>query len=221
MTYIPEGLSTSLSYPQRPSRHLYRRGVKRALDIGLILLALPLLLPLGLICALLAARDGGPVFYAQMRVGEGGTPFRLWKFRTMVGDADAALAAHLAQNPAARSEWAFKHKLTDDPRITPWGTFLRRTSLDELPQLLNVLRGEMSLVGPRPITVEEEAEYTGSAYRNLRPGLTGPWQVSARNQTGFQARASYDDAYGRQLSLITDLVLLVKTCGVVLRRTGL
>lgn len=198
----------------------YRTHVKRALDIALVLVVLPVVLPLVLLLALLVALDGGRPFYEQERLGQGGRRFRMWKLRSMVADADAALAAHLAADPAARAEWDRDQKLRDDPRITRLGRIIRRTSLDELPQVWNVLAGDMSLVGPRPMLPEQRALYPGHAYFRLRPGLTGAWQVSDRNRTTFAARAEFDRAYDIALSLTADLAIIAATVGVVLRATG-
>ena len=135
-------------------------------------------------------------------------------------DAESALARHIATDPEARAEWDSTQKLKKDPRITPVGRLIRKTSLDELPQLWNVLKGDMSLVGPRPMMVSQREIYPGIAYYNLRPGITGNWQVSERNESEFRARAVYDTAYDRELNLKTDVNILFKTVGVVLRATG-
>lgn len=199
-----------------------RASFKRSLDICLCLCAAPLVLLLILICAPLVRRDGGPAFFGQTRVGRQGRIFTCWKLRTMAVDAEAQLAAHLATDPRARAEWASDRKLADDPRITPLGRFLRRSSLDELPQLWNVLRGDMSLVGPRPVVTEELARY--GIYRHhytaLRPGLTGRWQVSGRNGLSYADRVALDAAYALDHSLIGDFVILVRTVGVVIGMTG-
>lgn len=199
---------------------IYRRHVKRWLDVLLILLASPIVLPFVLVMALLVRRDGGPAFYVQDRIGLDGRVFRLWKLRTMVQNADALLASHLAADPALRAEWDANQKLRHDPRITPMGRILRKTSLDELPQLWNVLRGDMSLVGPRPMLPEQRALYPGRAYFRMRPGLTGPWQVSERNATTFAGRAEFDQSYAERMSLTTDLAILFLTVWVVVRGTG-
>jgi lipopolysaccharide/colanic/teichoic acid biosynthesis glycosyltransferase len=198
----------------------YRNGGKRVLDIVLVLLAMPAVLPMVLLCALGVMLDGGSPFYGQLRVGRGGTQFKMWKLRTMVPDADGELLRHLAENPEARVEWEVKQKLKDDPRITRFGHILRRLSLDELPQLWNVLRGDMSLVGPRPMMPDQQPLYPGHAYYLLRPALTGPWQVSDRNACSFAARASYDDVYERDVTLVTDIRIMLATIRVVLRATG-
>jgi lipopolysaccharide/colanic/teichoic acid biosynthesis glycosyltransferase len=199
---------------------LYRRYFKRWFDFVAILLAAPFVLPVVLLLGLLVRRDGGPALYVQDRVGLDGRVFRIWKLRTMVVDADAKLAAHLAADPALKAEWDETQKLKHDPRITAIGRLLRKTSLDELPQLWNVLRGDMSLVGPRPMMPEQRALYPGRAYYKMRPGLTGPWQVSDRNASSFAGRAEFDADYARRMSLPTDLMLLFLTVWVVLRGTG-
>jgi len=173
-----------------------------------------------MVLALAVLLQGGRPFYRQDRVGQGGRIFRLWKLRTMVPDAEARLEAHLAASPEARAEWDHCQKLKDDPRITPLGRLLRRSSMDELPQLWNVLRGDMSLVGPRPMMPCQQPLYPGQAYYALRPGITGPWQVSARNESGFADRARYDADYLSRVSFATDLRLLAATVRVVLRSTG-
>lgn len=204
----------------QPSFRPYRNGFKRALDVTLVLVSAPLVLPVIALLALLVALDGGKPFYSQQRVGRNGRTFRIWKLRSMVRNADARLESHLASNPAARAEWMTMQKLKDDPRITRLGRILRKGSLDELPQLLNVLLGSMSLVGPRPMMVEQKPLYDGEAYFRLRPGITGPWQISDRNACSFAGRVRYDEAYDRTLSLTTDLGILARTCLVVLRGTG-
>lgn len=198
----------------------YRSAGKRALDVLLTLLAAPVLVSVVLLLALLVMTDGGRPFYRQLRVGRNGRVFSMWKLRSMIPNADAALAAHLAADPAARAEWDRTQKLKRDPRITRIGRLIRASSLDELPQFLNVLRGDMSLVGPRPMMPDQVDLYPGRAYFALRPGITGPWQVSARNATSFADRARFDDTYHRTLSLGTDLRLLVATVGVVVKGTG-
>ena len=200
----------------------YALVFKRALDIGLCLAVLPLALPLVAVLAVLARRDGGPAFYPHVRVGMGGARFRCWKLRSMVPDAHARLAAILASDPAARAEWQRTHKLQNDPRVTALGRLLRRTGLDELPQLWCVLRGEMSLVGPRPVTVPELERYGRHrrVYLALRPGLTGLWQVAGRGAVDYEARVALDVRYCEALSLFTDIGILMRTAGTVLRRTG-
>ncbi len=199
---------------------LYRTVLKRLFDVTVVVVFAPIVLPLIAMLALLVAQDGGRPFYSQLRVGRGGRSYRIWKLRSMVADADARLEAHLAASQAARYEWDTTQKLKDDPRITSFGRILRKSSLDELPQLWNVLMGDMSLVGPRPMMPCQEELYPGSAYYRLRPGITGPWQVSSRNTSTFADRARFDTDYDRDLSLVTDLRLLAATVRVVLRATG-
>jgi len=195
---------------------------KRALDLVLVILTLPVSLPIIALCALALWLESGLPFYWQDRIGKGGRRFRIVKLRTMVRDADAQLARYLATDPAIRDEWNRTQKLRNDPRITPVGNILRATSLDELPQLWNVIKGEMSLVGPRPMLPEQVRLYgDDSCYASVRPGITGLWQVSARNDKEFSHRARVDVAYCRSLSLWRDIVLMVRTIGVVLRRTGI
>lgn len=199
---------------------IYRDFFKRLLDVTAILMAAPVVLTIIAIAAILVARDGANPFYSQLRVGKGGRWFRMWKLRSMIYDADARMAEYLEANPDAKLEWDVTQKLKDDPRITRIGRFLRKSSLDELPQLFNVLRGDMSLVGPRPMMISQQHLYPGRAYYALRPGITGYWQTAGRNRTTFEARAEYDTAYEADLSFATDLNLLVETVGVVLKGTG-
>ncbi|MCQ0969699.1 sugar transferase [Paracoccus sp. TK19116] len=200
---------------------LYRSGAKRALDLVLLVLASPFVVPVILILALMVVvMDGGKPFYTQERVGQNGRIYRIWKLRSMVRDADARLADYLDANPDMRDQWETKQKLIDDPRITRLGRFLRKSSMDELPQLLNVLRGDMSLVGPRPMMPSQQSMYQGSAYYALRPGITGLWQVSDRNESSFADRARFDNIYNRSLSLRTDATILLATVRVVLNGTG-
>ncbi len=210
--------SVVLPHPAR--FNLYRDAFKPWLDRLLIILAAPLVLPVVGLLALLVMLQGGNPFYSQLRVGKGGKIFRLWKIRTMVPDADARLKTYLAANPAARKEWDATQKLKHDPRITPLGHILRRTSLDELPQLFNVLTGSMSLVGPRPMMLQQRPLYFGQTYFQLSPGLTGLWQIADRNNCNFTDRVYYDETYGQIVSLTTDLRILFKTVAVVLRGTG-
>jgi lipopolysaccharide/colanic/teichoic acid biosynthesis glycosyltransferase len=200
--------------------NFYARRLKRVFDLVAVLLALPVVLPVIATLAMLIRIDGGSAFYMQDRVGRHGRIFRFWKLRSMTPDADRALAAHLVATPAARAEWDATQKLKSDPRITRIGRFIRKTSLDALPQLWNVLRGDMSLVGPRPMLPEQQALYPGRAYYALRPGLTGFWQIGDRNQTTFSDRAVYDTDYARRLSFVTDLIVLVLTVRAVARGTG-
>lgn len=201
-------------------RGLYRGFVKRSLDVLLVVLGAPFVVPVVLLLAVLVALDGGRPLYSQDRVGKGGKIYRIWKLRSMEVDADEKLAVYLSENAAARAEWDHTQKLRLDPRITRLGRFMRRTSLDELPQLWNVVRGDMSLVGPRPMMPCQVTLYPGEAYFALRPGITGLWQVSARNESGFAARASYDAEYDRTLSFANDIRILAATARVVANGTG-
>jgi len=182
--------------------------------------SLPLILIVIASMALVVALDGHNPFYSQLRIGLNGKHFRIWKMRTMVVDADAKLQAHLDRDPAAKAEWDHHQKLKDDPRITRVGHILRKTSLDELPQLWNVVTGGMSLVGPRPMMVDQDDLYHGTAYYSLRPGITGLWQTSDRNSSSFAARVAYDDEYSRIVSLKTDIITLWRTVAVVFKGTG-
>lgn len=199
---------------------LYDRGIKRALDILLVLASAPFSLPLILLVAALAALDGHNPFFLQTRLGRGGGRFRMIKIRTMVPDAEARLQALLAADPDAAREWAAYQKLRRDPRIAPLGRVLRAASLDELPQLMNVLAGHMSLVGPRPMLPEQRALYPGTAYEGLRPGLTGLWQTEARNHATFAERARFDSSYAASLSLATDMRILARTVRAVVQLPG-
>lgn len=199
---------------------LYREHGKRVLDLALAFLALVpamfLLLPLMALISL----DGRAPIYTQKRIGLNGRHFRMIKLRTMVADADQILEAYLARNPEARAEWDESQKLKNDPRITLFGKILRKSSLDELPQLWNVLLGHMSLVGPRPMMVGQEDIYPGRAYYEMRPGITGYWQISERNEASFSQRAEYDTAYYKDLSFGTDVKVMLGTLRVVVSGTG-
>ena len=203
-----------------PSRSLYLAS-KRLFDVLFALAISPVVLPVVALLAVLVRLDGEPAFFCQPRIGKNGRVFQLWKLRTMVPRAGEKLRAHLASDPAARLEWERKQKLKNDPRITRVGKYLRKYSLDELPQFWNVLRGEMSLVGPRPMLPEQRAEYPGTAYFEMRPGLTGLWQISDRNSCTFAERAVHDTRYFGMMSLSTDVWILSRTPLVVFRGTGL
>ena len=197
--------------------------IVRVLDILIALVVLIFLFPAMVVVALaIKAQDGGPVFFRQTRVGYAGRTFTCWKFRTMVVDAEARLKALLEQSPAARLEWAADQKLRDDPRITWLGDFLRKSSLDELPQILNVLKGEMSLVGTRPIVLNEVEKY-GRWFRHycaVRPGVTGLWQISGRNDVSYDKRVAFDVAFARSQSVGLYLRILIATVPAVLMRNG-
>lgn len=203
-----------------PSGNFYRSHAKRGLDVALILISTPIVAPLIALLALCVALGGGKPFYFQNRVGQNGRTYRIWKLRTMVANADEVLEEHLSRDPALRAEWNSKQKLLNDPRITKIGHALRKCSLDELPQLWNVLMGDMSLVGPRPMMVNQQDMYPGTDYYDLRPGITGLWQISDRNDTTFAARALYDTDYNAELSFKSDVKILLGTVRVVLNGTG-
>ncbi len=198
----------------------YRNFGKRALETLLVVLASPVVLPLTFLLALPILLRGEAPFYAQRRVGKGGRTFVMWKLRSMVSDADERLANYLRENPGAREEWARHQKLRDDPRVTPYGRFLRKSSLDEVPQLWNVILGDMALIGPRPMMPHQRALYHGLSYYAMRPGVSGFWQVSDRNECEFASRAMFDDRYDREVSFTTDIRLIFKTIRVMLRGTG-
>jgi exopolysaccharide production protein ExoY len=199
-------------------------ALKRAFDIVGALIALLIMAPILPLLALAVRLDGGPVLYGHTRIGYNDRSFKCLKFRTMVVDADKALAQYLAANPSAAEEWARQRKLARDPRVTRIGAILRKTSLDELPQLINVLRGEMSLVGPRPVVREELEQHYGplgrSVYWTLRPGITGLWQISGRSDTTYRQRVTLDIAYGSTWSLLLDLKIVLRTIPAVLARRG-
>jgi Undecaprenyl-phosphate galactose phosphotransferase WbaP len=202
--------------------HSFPCFLKRAFDIAVSSVALLLLAPVMLAIIAWVKKDGGPAFYAHTRLGRNKKPFPCLKFRSMVMNGDEILARHLAQNPAAREEWESSQKLINDPRVTRVGQFLRKTSLDELPQLINVLRGDMSLVGPRPIVNGEVAKYDGDIahYYRVRPGVTGLWQVSGRSDVSYPRRVHMDSWYVRNWSLWHDITILCKTFPALLNRTG-
>jgi undecaprenyl-phosphate galactose phosphotransferase len=195
---------------------------KRCFDIVGALLILLAAAPVMLVIAVLVKLDGGPILFRHRRVGAGGVAFPCLKFRTMVVDAERALNNLLARDAAARAEWEAEFKLRKDPRITWLGRFLRKSSLDELPQLFNVIAGQMSLVGPRPIVYQEVARYSTKIadYYTCRPGITGLWQVSGRNDVSYDERVALDSRYARQWSFGQDLLILVQTIRVVLQRAG-
>jgi exopolysaccharide production protein ExoY len=201
---------------------LYARFGKRLCDLVLTCIFLPAFLLLIVPISALVMLDGGKPFFGHKRVGRDGKPFKCWKLRSMVPDAEARLARYLAENPAARAEWEANFKLEKDPRITRVGRFLRRSSLDELPQIWNIIRGEMSWVGPRPVITDELEMYGNAAadYRAMRPGLTGLWQVSGRNDISYDDRVQLDVRYRRECSLVMDIKIVAKTVLAVLGRTG-
>jgi exopolysaccharide production protein ExoY len=210
--------SEARGFPKRP----VREALKRVFDLmGAALLGLAFLPFILAICIMLRA-EGGPIIFRHRRVGRDGKYFNCLKFRSMVPDADRVLRELLERQPELKAEWLRAHKLRNDPRITGLGRFLRRTSLDELPQLLNVVRGEMSLVGPRPVVSDELLRYGRCAciYLSARPGVTGLWQVTGRNNTDYRRRVVLDVYYVRRQNLLLDLYILAKTTHVVLGGSG-
>jgi Undecaprenyl-phosphate galactose phosphotransferase WbaP len=200
-----------------------KNSTARVLDISLILLAGPYIVLAFIILATLIKLDSrGPVFFRQTRIGRFGRKFTVYKFRTMVQNADQELRNYLDKSPELKAEWLATHKLKKDPRLTRLGALLRKTSLDELPQLWNIIVGDMSLVGPRPI-VDAEVKKYGKCFKyyiQVRPGLTGLWQVSGRNDTTYERRVELDKHYVRNRSLKLDLQILFKTVLVVLKQDG-
>jgi exopolysaccharide production protein ExoY len=212
--------ATEMLLPAVKSPRLLYFRAKRLFDIAFTLAAAPFVLTIVGILALLIMLDGGQPFYSQSRVGKHGMIFRLWKLRSMVPDAEQALETLLASSPEARAEWDRDQKLKRDPRITPVGRFIRKYSLDELPQFINVLMGHMSLVGPRPMFPEQLSHYAGNDYFGLRPGLTGLWQISMRSNSSFGERAVLDTRYAGIMSLSTDIQIIALTSLAVYRGTG-
>lgn len=194
---------------------------KRAFDVTIALTGLILMAPImGVIAALIYITMGGPVLFAQQRVGFKQRSFRCYKFRTMVADADERLARHLQDDPDAAHAWRETQKLQSDPRVTPLGHILRKSSLDELPQLFNILRGDMSCIGPRPVPMKELLQRYGSAasdYIRAKPGLTGMWQVNGRSATNYTHRIKCDRYYVRRWSLLLDIKILFRTVPAVLK----
>ena len=209
----------SASEKQPPIGGVFKRGFDIIGAAAGILLLSPLLLMLAM---LVKFSDGGRVFYGHSRIGRNGKVFHCLKFRTMVENGDQVLAAHFAKNPQSREEWLATRKLQNDPRVTRVGAVLRKLSLDELPQMFNILRGDMSIVGPRPV-VKDELELYGAAadyYLKSRPGLTGLWQVSGRNDVSYSARVAFDRHYVENWSLVFDLKIIVKTVPAVFSSRG-
>ena len=220
LTDLTRGKSAPAVSTHRHEHDLYRSFGKRTLDTFLVLLTSPITIPIIALLALAIALTGQNPFYSQKRIGLNGDVFRMWKLRTMLPNAEQRLADYLDANPEARDEWNSKQKLIHDPRVTPLGHILRKSSLDELPQFFNVLNGTMSLVGPRPMMVCQQGDYAGSSYYELRPGISGLWQISDRNESDFVGRVRFDELYNRKLSLGTDIKVMVCTIGVMLRGTG-
>ncbi len=207
-----------------PERQLYLAGMKRASDLVLAVLVAPFILPVILGLYIAVRLDGGPGFFGQERIGRGGRRFTCWKMRTMVVDAEQALQRACESDPSIADEWDRMQKLEKDPRVTRVGRFLRETSLDELPQIWNVIRGDMSFIGPRPFMVDQQQLYLdaggGDGYFKMRPGISGLWQTEGRGTTTFISRIRYDNEYYAKVSLFTDMKIVLKTILVVIRRTG-
>jgi undecaprenyl-phosphate galactose phosphotransferase len=197
---------------------------KRPFDIGFSLFAivvtLPVMIPIAVVIKLI---DGGSIFFGHTRVGYRGKKFKVLKFRSMYIDADTRLKEILENDPKAREEWEKTFKLKNDPRVTPIGKFLRKTSLDELPQFFNVLKGDMSVVGPRPVVEEELTKYykeKAELYKSVKPGVTGYWQVEGRSDTGYDERIRMDEWYIKNQSFLLDLKIILKTLKVMLTGKG-
>ena len=219
-----EAVVVETARPERAAgRGRARERAKRVFDLALGLAVLPVIaVMVGLLYLVVRAVDGHPVFFSQMRVGRGGVMFRCWKLRTMTPDAEARLENILARDPEAAREWRETQKLQNDPRVTRLGRILRKTSLDELPQLYNVLRGEMSLVGPRPIVRDEISRYGEDFdfYSAVRPGVTGLWQVSGRSAVSYERRVELDRRYAETWTIGGDVLIILKTAGAVLSGRG-
>ena len=213
----------SLFVPEPTFVHADFKAGKRALDLIVSIVLMILLMPLLILIATsIKVSEGGPVFFTQMRIGKNGSRFRCVKFKTMVADAEQVLDAYLEQCSEARIEWMETQKLRNDPRVTPLGQFLRKSSLDELPQLFNVALGDMSLVGPRPIIEAEIPRYGDDifAYISVRPGITGLWQVSGRSNCTYVERVKLDARYVSEWRLQNDILILLRTVPALLRRVG-
>ena len=206
-------------HPQRCSAAVLKRGFDLVFAMMFLAVSAPFL---ALLALAIKVDSPGPLFYVQRRVGRGGALFGCIKLRTMRGDADAVLGSLLASSPDARNEWAANQKLRNDPRITRLGRVLRKLSLDELPQLVNILRGEMSVVGPRPVVPAEMPRYGAALadYCAVKPGLTGLWQVSGRNDVSYADRVALDREYSRRASFLLDLGIILRTVPAVLRARG-
>lgn len=209
-------------FPSQASIGFYRRRGKRMLDLAVGSIMLFAAAPILLLLLLAASLDGANPIFAQTRIGRFGRPFKCYKIRSMRPDAEDQLAAILAADPVAAAEWAVGCKLTNDPRITRVGGFLRKSSLDELPQLWNVVRGDMSLVGPRPVIIEEIPRYGPevAVYMQMKPGLTGLWQVDGRNDVSYEGRVRLDVDYAATHDFGRDLSILLRTGLSVMKLTG-
>lgn len=215
-------ISASAGVSRRPRSGIYAAFGKRVCDLVFAFALLPILIPVIAVLWGLTRLDGGPGFFGHKRVGKDRRQFSCWKIRTMVPDAEAKLKQYLSENPDAKAQWQRDFKLDNDPRITRLGNFLRKTSLDELPQIWNVIRGEMSFVGPRPVVQDELLRYGESEkfYLSVRPGITGLWQVSGRNNISYADRVRMDRIYASRYSMLQDTKIIAKTATVVLFPTG-
>jgi Undecaprenyl-phosphate galactose phosphotransferase WbaP len=219
--YRPQELSRQVT--NRPFDLFRYRVIKRCMDLLLVLLAAPVLLPLMLVVAvLIRIWTPGPILFSHRRISRNGAFFAMWKFRTMCNNSSEVLEDYLASHPEARAEWRKTHKLRNDPRITRLGLFLRRYSLDELPQIWNVLTGRMTLVGPRPIVAAEVEKYGSrfGCYCKVKPGVTGLWQVSGRSDLTYDQRVALDCKYVKEWSLFLDVKILLRTFSSVVNQDG-
>lgn len=220
---FPSTSKTSRSTIPAPAVTFAYSVVKRLLDLSIVALLAPIWLPLCLVIAFLVMLSSpGPIFFSHRRVGRGGVFFSMWKFRTMCQNSAEVLEKHLASHPEDRAEWLSAHKLKNDPRVTPLGRFLRRSSLDELPQIWNVLTGRMTLVGPRPIVAAEAEKYGAdfAYYLAVKPGITGLWQTSGRSSLSYDERVALDRRYVEEWSLGHDVTLLMRTVTKVVNSDG-
>ncbi len=219
---VPDAPADLLQHRHRKLDRPLERRCKVAFDWIASAKALIVIAPVLCTIAVLVKLDGGPALFGHVRIGRDGRPFRCLKFRSMVTDSEAALSCLLRDDPLAAAEWAETQKLHHDPRITPIGRFLRASSLDELPQLFNILRLEVSLVGPRPIVAAEVPRYGAEigVYHSIQPGLTGLWQISGRSGTTYDERVQLDTAYVRNWSFWSDIKIILRTVPAVLRSRG-
>ena len=204
------------------SLNIYAKFFKYPVDIAFVILASPAILIIVAVLYIIVRKDGGPGFFGQLRVGRNGKEFRCWKIRSMQINSAEILEQHLARNPTAAKEWEENRKLSNDPRITKIGKILRKLSLDEFPQFWNVVKGEMSLVGPRPVPRDELRKYGkyDAYYMAVKPGVTGLWQVSGRNDVSYDERVALDVTYTQTLSMTGDIMIILKTVTAMLKRTG-